>query len=647
MSRTRTATLALGAVALLAAAWWARTQQPAPSDGPVGPVQRVVAEDATDDTKMPELPPSLLAGRVALTATYRFTLSGGEALGSVEAELHGELQVGDKRQFEGARWLPARVTKGRFSTSEAGKRVFSSEAASQLERPFWIRLDAQGRVADLHFAPSVAVPVRSVLSDLVYTTQWERRAGAEAGPWTATERDLNGRHQANYTRPAADRVEKRWRTPAEHVGLSGRTETVFDLDGQGIAAISRRSEGSARISLRDSDARAPLSLTIALRRAGQPDLAWATGLSPAGFVPSSVEPRQPHKQAVNPPHRSAQVVLAEVTQRAHKTDSAGRANLRNELTYALRDSDQAVSRVARALRDGSLSQQAEMVAIAALAGGGTEKAQEAMAELAEDRGLSTRTSVAVLQAATFMPHPNAAFLRRLAALSTDASRPAHAGRAATALGAALGHHKQDDPKAATPKIHAYVRQASRVVTGLERPPGGATGVPDKPGQPDAPELPPAGVRIAWLAGLGNLTDSAALPTLFAGLEDGNELVRGSAALALRFQDPAACMPWMTKLMAVDHSIHVRENLVDAARFMGPKAARPLVEKALFYDESHHVRLAAAYTLSFWSNDVPKLRKVLVQALKREKNPRVAEALQNYIQEGRVPGKPSIKPVKAK
>lgn len=584
----------------------------------------------------PELPGPVWTGGVALAADYRFEMDGGAQVGPIQVELHGELQLATPLDVEGARWLPARLTHIEAKLSAAAQRLLGGDAAAGLELPLLVRLDAGERVAELRFDPATTISVRGVLADLVQAAQWSRPATADARRWTVEELDSNGSHSATYVRSAAATVERSWRTPADRTAERLATTTRFALDDEGVATVAQRTTGTVSTGNILANQHTPLTMAIDLRRAGVPDLAWAKGLSPQRMVAFADRSGEADRPATTPPHRPAAEVLREVVARASAIGVGGRTNLRNELTYALRDDDAAVGPLEQTLREGTLDAKAESVAIAALTGAGTERAQRAVADLLDDTTLTERTTLAVLQAAAFVQRPGAAFLDRLEASSADLSRPAHASGVATALGAALGQLKASDPQAAAPRIRVYLGRASKVLTGHDEPPAH----PDAPGA-TSEEPAPVAVRIAWLAGLGNTADPSALPVLFAGLVDSNELVRGSAALALRFQDPGAAMPWMTKLMATDPSIHVRENIVDAARFMGPKAGRPLVEKALYYDESHHVRTAAAYTLSVWSNDVPTLRAVMTDALKREKHPRVAEALQNYLQMGRVPGSPVI------
>lgn len=624
-----------GAIALTvgAALAWNAGQSPTEST-PSTEAARTAQQAA--DAAWPLLPGPLWQGGVSLAADYRFAMDGGAKIGAIAVEVHGTLELAAPRSIDDARWLPARLTQIETKLSPAAARMLGSEVEARLQAPFLVRLEAGDRVGELRFPAETSVSVRAVLADLLLAAQWSRPDAGADRSWIVEEPDANGLHSADYQRTAADAVTRSWRTPAERTGERLSVQARIALDDQGIALIEQRVEGTVSTGNVLADEHTALTLAIDLRRLGAVDAAWAAGLSPTAMVALADRSGEAERPAAAPPHRPAAEVLREVVARASAIGASGRTNLRNELTYALRDDDEAVTTVYETLREGTLDPKAESVAVAALTGAGTERAQRAMADLIDDPTLPQRTALAVLQAAAFLQHPNAAFLDRLEAASADRRRPEYAGGVATALGAALGHQKEDDPVAATQRIAKYVQRASQALTGRDEPPAH----PDSPGN-TSHEPEPVGIRIAWLAGLGNTTDPSALPVLFVGLVDNNELVRGSAALALRFQDPGAAMPWMTKLMATDPSIHVRENLVDAARFMGPKAARPLVEKALFYDESPHVRVAAAYTLSVWSNDVPGLRAVMTDALKREKHPRVAEALQNYVQLGRVPGSPTI------
>ena len=592
----------------------------------------------------------LRAGPTAYHVKYSFALEAGARIGSLKVHAGGTLQIGAPQQRDGQTWVPLRLAGATSSMSRAAQRMLEALGKESLELPFAVRLMADGKVDQARFGADVSQTARSVLAELAFSLQLSGLA--EAGPnarWTAEELSLNGTCKAVYRRDGAQIARTVASTQAQ-VGERSETSSTFRLEGPQVREMELLRRGKATTGGVKVAGFVPLRMAIRAVVAEAGDMAWASQLPIEGMQRFSVAGGA--KRAPPKAPRDVAVVLRDVRSFARDKDVGGQVALRNELTYAIREQPRALGAVVEALRARDLGKKAETVAIAALVGARTGPAQAATAKLLGDDELDSALRVRVLQSAALMSSPNPAFVHALMELATSHKDRSYAAAVATTAGAAARYLKEQHPEQAQRVIDALTATARPIVTPRQRTV--VIGRPEKkrvvkPGAvPDDPEAPkdvapeeeqPVGVRLAWLAALGNTGDPGALQDVLAATDDNNEAVRGGAVLALRFQDPQKCIGAMIKIMATDKSIHVRENVVDAARHMGPAVTGQLVERALRFDESPFVRLAAAYTLSVWSADAPWLRKILVDALKKEKNVRVIEAIQHYVDQGRVAGQP--------
>jgi len=570
----------------------------------------------------------------AYDARYAFALGTAGGRDAVTLKVDGVLEVAEPMTLNGVTWLGARLVAPRVTPGERAARVLDLAAdASELERPFVARLEPDGRVTEVRFDAPLSVAARATLAAFLHGAQLVGPTSVDAATWEAAEQDATGAYRARYGREADGTVVKQWTTPPDRVGQDGETTTRFTLAAGRIerVGLAQRGHAAAGGSLLAS-ARTPLSLDVSLVRRGPSVGTWAAALDPSALSPFSAAKAATRRRETEPARPFAQV-MADVRARAASLDAGGRTNLRNELTRAIAVSPEAVTAADAALREGTLDRPAETVTIAALVGARTPEAQAAASGLVKDLSLGEPLRVRVLQSLAYMSSPDPVVIGTLLDLMSATPSPSYAAAAATTLGASAAYLAEKDPKAAEIAFGALVAHAKDALSTTQT---SAVSVAARV---------PAGIRIAWLNALGNTGDPSGLPLILAGLDDRNEAVRGSAALALRRQAPQSCIDAMIKAMATDRSPHVRENVVDAARDMGPAVTGGLVEKALRYDLSEHVRLAAAYAFAVWSAEAPWLRPILADAAKHEKNPRVIEALMNYLQHGRIPGTPGVQKVK--
>jgi hypothetical protein len=618
--------LVLAAVCVAAAVWWWSGPGPGSTTG-LADGSAPQAGRSTQNFRLAARPDRTPPAAMALQAAYHFELAAPAPLGPLDVAVRGVLELALPVQLDGATWVPARLTAATVQLSESVRKVLDlSGDSSGLERPWLLKREPDGRVSEVRFDPATSTAGQSVLAALAFSTQLVRPAQGDATAWQAEEVDANGTFQARYVRGADGSVTKRWSSGAARPGQRTETTARYSADDEGVKHIAVEELGKATTGKLDASSFVPMRLTIDLVRTGKSDGRWAAGLTTGHLRAYTAATARVDWRREAEVTRAYDDVLADVQGRAGATDAGGRVNLRNELTRAIAASPEAVRLTDALLRARTLEESAETVVVAALVGARTPEAQTAVGGLVKDPAVPEALRLRTLQSASLMSSPTPAFVATLASLAALAADPAYRGAVATTLGQSIAFLEEQHPVEAAQQIAAFIDQATLVLAPQA----------DDHGQPQ-----PAGLRIAWLAGLGNTGSAEALPLILASLKDDDELVRGGAVLALRRQSPSACIDRLLDLMAHEGSVHVRENVMDVAMVMGPAVTEPMVRKALYFDDSAFVRSAAAYVVSTWSTDSPGMRAVLVDALKHEKSPDVAERLQNFIEQGRVSGNPGL------
>ncbi|MFZ4579910.1 MAG: HEAT repeat domain-containing protein [Myxococcota bacterium] len=618
--------LVLAAVCIATAVWWWQSPD---SGSTTGLADRNAAQAgrSPQDFRLAGRPERTPPTAMTLQAAYHFELAAPAPLGPMDVAVRGVLELAHPVQLDGATWVPVRLTAATVQVSESVRKVLDLSAdGSGLEHPWLLKREPDGRVSEVRFNPATPVAGQSVLAALAFSTQLVRPVQADATAWQAEEVDANGAFQASYVRSADGSVTKRWSSGPARPGQRTETTAHYTSDIDGLQHVAVDEVGKATTGQLAASSFVPMRLTIDLVRTGKSDGRWAAGLATGHLRAYTAATAKVNWRREAEVTRAYDDVLADVEGRAGATDAGGRVNLRNELTRAIAASPEAVSRTDALLRARTLEESAETLVVAALVGARTPEAQTAVGGLVKDPAVPEPLRLRMLQSASLMSSPTPAFVATFASLATLAADPAYRGAVATTLGQSIAFLEEQHPVEAAQQIAAFIDQATLVLAPQA----------DDHGQPQ-----PAALRIAWLAGLGNTGHAEALPLILASLKDDNELVRGGAVLALRRQSASACIDALLDLMAHDGSVHVRENVLDVAMVMGPAVTEPMVRKALYFDDSAFVRSAAAYVVSTWSTDSPGMRAVLVDALKHEKSPEVAERLQNFIQQGRVAGNPGL------
>lgn len=551
------------------------------------------------------------------------TGAGGLGRSTGKLTLRGTLERPPVVEEDGGRWQAGRLV-GVTLQQDEGARQLGGLAGTAQGTDFastWLeRLETDGRVAEVRFDKGMPVSARGLVASLVAVTQFAQPDSPRTLDWLAIEKDVNGSWTAAYVREAAGTVlktvQERPSDDAPGRQLASTARYTFQ-DGR-LQSVTVDQRGELGIPVPGTDLRARFETRVSLRRSGSVPASQALRVAAARLVPFDAM-ADAHAALEHRATASFSDLLAAAEDAGDRKARDDRSRVANELAAKLRQEPELVATVVGHLRQGVAKDPVERTLVEGLVRAGSGPAQKALAGLAADSTVRADLRERVLAGSVFVSKPDEAFLASLHRLAFEESTYL-ASMAAMTLGAALSRRLDVDPQGSQKAVQAMASHTQDLLG------------PARSGE----KRPTLADQCNWLAALGNTGAPEALPALLAGLKHSEELVRVSAALALRFQDSAAVLPAMHEALRTDDSIHVRDNLVQAARFMGPDAL-PFVQKALFTDDSEFVRLGAAHTIAAWAMEAPALDEVLAQAVKLEKSEKVRESLRNYLEPGREAG----------
>jgi HEAT repeat protein len=573
--------------------------------------------------------PRLLAEAERFELHYALTLDvpDGQARKVGTVALKGTLE---QTPLQDPRWVAARLTQATLDLDETGRSLtdFSATPGQDVQTTWLQGVAKDGRVEEVRFQPDVRTGPRGVLAAIAKAVQFAEPPESTAQTWQADETDVNGAYRATYSRQADGSVDKTFQARmGDHLAGAPRqpgyklTSTAhFHWQDGHLQTVRVTQKGEMHLLGQRTGGHMPgeadrlrYETTVTLQRQGTASADWARQLQPGEF--QAFDATAAAGTAQRQVQASYEELLAAAAKAGEAKNVADRAKAANDLADKLEQEPALIAKVEQQLRAGVAQDPVERTLVEALVRADTEGTRQALVGLAADRQVPQPLRERVLQGAVFVPSPDAVFTEGLRKVAFDMTDPAFASMAAMTLGAALS--RQEGAAQAT-GVTAMAQQTQALLA------------------PPAHGEPPATQDVAnWVAALGNTGAPEALPPLLQALTDPRERVRVVAALALRFQEPAAVLPAMQKAMLADDSIHVRDNLLQAARFLGPAQLLPLVQKALMEDRNEFVRMGAANTIAAWALDAPALDEVLKQALAQEPSAKVRESLKNYLEPGRV------------
>lgn len=629
------------AAAVAAALWWPRGAE-LPAE--VRPAAHVAGRPAGDTAVAASAAPAAATPKARrLAVQYQMTLEAPNKTGSRTAAklaVRGELAFAALTSGKGPEQDVVRFVASELEMNEAAANLIelgqasakavglAGDAKAALAAPFVVVRRADGAVQEVRFGLGLTSAAKGLLTTMVTASQFSQPDDAKADQWQVQEADINGSYLATYARKADGKIAKTWQAdandllagashaPGYHCAFAGQ----FDYAAGLVTAADLTWQGTVGTGLAGKANRATFAHHLTLQALADGPAPWASlDIDALQRFEPLLQARVGRTAGLQGELPDLMAAVAHATKREATAD---RQRIADAIAHKIRTDAKALPHVEQQLRAvPPIDEPLQRTLIEAVVRSDTAASRTVLSGLIADASLREDLREQVLAGAVFVPSPDDAFATDLEKVALQATDPFYASMAAMTLGAALQRLQQRDPPAAASHLQTVVAHAGSLVApnGLAAGPARAT----------------TGAIANWMLALGNTGSPLALPVLLQGLVHKQERVRRSAALALRFQDPAKALPAMQAAMQRDDSIHVRDNLVQAARYMGAAEMQAFVTKALMTDESQWVRLSAAHTIAAWANVAPQLVQVLQDALEREKSKKVRESLRNLMEPGRV------------
>jgi Lipoprotein amino terminal region len=527
----------------------------------------------------------------------------------VPLELAGDLSVttlsADATGSELAFELAAKVVS---ELDEAGKSNFERGLAL----PFFVRLDASGRVEKLGTSKAVPSAVEAVWRSLLASLQFV--GGGSGASWTAEEEDVAGKYRAQYStsteprsfvkqkseytslhQPANDASKVRYEIIGAHVRFKF-DETRRLTFAQGHEAMKAHAEPPVPSFAAVTD------FTMELRETGKADAVALAALRTAfgSAIESTLASGPDARMRRDELDKGAlkDVSMLEVWRVIDRTpqgeqEIAERRRARLLLAAHLRQNPEDTSKILQRLR-GERADAKELVAI--LREAGTAEAQQALTELSAVTASNADMRVSAALALGHVERPTPATVEHLQGLTSDTKLR---NQAIYSLGSATRHLQAFDPRSSDDLVAYLVR-------GL-----------------DAAQTSEA--AVVWLSALGSTANPRALAAI-------------QPRLASPDADIAAAAIWALRLLKVSRA----DELVAAAmespretdRVMAVKvlAFRPASQQAVAVlaarmelDPAPTVRAAVIReTQALFAKNVP-LYQALERTAKGDRDPGVREA----------------------
>lgn len=574
-------------------------------------------------------PPVLLEGRYVVSYRSR-TEIGADSGGSPQLS---EPAVGT---FEGtldAKPLPAKDGAPREVALQFAIRAADLSGLAEklgafgggslkdaLSQPWTVSVDANGRLADARFTPSVPSSVQAMLHQVAEAAQLVWPADCDQRKaWEAEDGQLNGPVRASYTLEG-DAVRKKLADEQVDGAYRFTASAALQLAEARIETLQYSSESKVKLAAAGQQVTVDSTLELRLRREAQePVLALnvegSSGLRPFDRkgLTDRVE-RAMERTMVG--GRDVPALVAALESAGDELKARGRA--RGDLTAALRLNPALAVGVAGHLAKSKVGSTLERSLVEALVGAGTREADRVVLDVITDKkaALHRRTLAVMASGFTHVPEP---VLSTTLAL-TAATEPALEVPALVAEATVIGTMTEKDPQAGAELAAPYLARAGQALPATEIGPG--SGEPARLNR-----------SLAWLQALGGLRSPTVLPLLERALGDEEPWVRASAIYSMRFHPTPRVLELVAQTALLDGAPGTREAAVLTCLELGRGHTLELVTKVLTTDEVAWVRLAAADVIGAWAIYRPGLRRVLEDALANEKDKTVRDALQKYITPG--------------
>lgn len=450
-------------------------------------------------------------------------------------------------------------------------------------QPFYVSYAADGRLSALKLRPGLDPLTEGIFRVIAAATQFAPLEASEP-TWRVTERDSVGEAVVEYRRLAPERYEKRKLTYSKlltETGLAAPAAAGISVEVRGLTTLEHEEGGASLTSLllrEDSttqlgDTQLNNHLELGLRFLGtstdaQALAEWKRDVS----LPSIALDRLP---ALPPVDREAQLrerlgektlpeLLADV-RRLRPDDARARSQVLEQLEALLQLQPGAAGELNRVVRDGR-DEDASLF-ISALGNAGTEQAERALREVADDPSLEPRRREAAVALLGMDESPSADTLDYLRDVSADPRKP-HRRTATLAYGnlavSAGGANAQGIVETLLARLRAATNEAEQVLC---------------------------------LSALGNTGDRQLPELLEPWLGGAATAVRAEAGWALRLVGTPEALTRLTRLATSDAEASVRGRAVEALRYRPLPETSSVLAAVLQRDPEASVRLAALGVVS--------------------------------------------------
>ncbi len=536
----------------------------------------------------------------AVTSTQSTQLLGGggknASASAVSTRLEGELGLsyvensGSLVRLRGTLGTPKlTVTDGTGKPLDAG-RVGIVE--HDLAAPFFITLDENGEVHDLHVHKGMVSLARGLVRSLASTMQVVDREGAT---WKEREQDTTGEYEATYVRGgnaianlASLSLSKTKNKYTRLAGPNGLVPLTHDtearvsatselvLDGAGwLQTLHAKEDLSIQPGSRMPSAHATSETTLTV--VGTQDDPTALGsfqrdldaLEDAAAA-TAAENLAAQKQSDELLVAGATLTtLTKALAAVRQGDSASKATLEARMSALLRLDPTAAGAAATRIRNGAPHEQADSL-IAAMGGSGTPEAQRALTQVLEDTNVSTDARTASAMALAGTQAPTAETAEALQRASNDHD-PDVSHTSSLALGGVAREMRESDPTTASSSVDA-------LLTKLD----GAASTED---------------NVVLLRALGNAGDPRVLPYAERAMANSDPVVRMAAVAAVRYLTRGGADTLVGEAMTHDGDEDVRQEAVSTATYRPLDAQLAPLAEVLRHDVMEKVRLEAIRTLA--------------------------------------------------
>lgn len=439
----------------------------------------------------------------------------------------------------------------------------------ELQKPFYVSADADGRVRGYAFARDLSTMAQNMIRGLVGSSQVAARGDAT---FVAAEDDIHGTYQATYSREASGEIRKtkgrydRVATLSSLVRANDSAtvetggQTIAKLDESGwVTTLSVDEKKKATMGEKMPTASTQIRLDMKLESTRldasliarfEQDRADLVIVGPYGTGDEAAATRSSDQKLVG--ERSVDD-LASLVRRA--TDDQERGRLSEQLSARFRLTPGSVDRAVELAsklppRDGQL-------VASALASAETPESMRALGSLANAK---QAPSVVRAQAATQL-----AFAGK------------HSGEARDSLLQAMGDGSRDVRESAALALGNVARE-------LDGEPTAVNELVQSYREATTDED-----RVVFMRALGNSGSPELLPIAREALANPNESLREAAAAALRFLPLGEADVLLDATLVADDSENVRESAVDAIGFRIVEKHAATLARSLDTDGSGKVK----------------------------------------------------------